>query len=85
MQRMERDRLMTLKNVAAMLSLSTRTIRSYVHDPVDPLPAYRVGAKFLFEVSEVKAWIARRRVASRDVDRIVDQILENVGKDETNG
>ena len=67
-----------MADLATRLSLSTRTIRNYIRNPADPLPAYRVGGRILFKWTEVEAWIARRRIEPVDVDRIVSEFCSEV-------
>jgi excisionase family DNA binding protein len=72
---------MGLKQVTGYVNLSDRTVRSWIHDPVDPLPAVRVGGKILIRRSELDAWLLRRRVnllANVDLDAIVKGVLEDV-------
>jgi predicted DNA-binding transcriptional regulator AlpA len=70
------DHYLGLRDVAARLGLSPRTVRARVAQAVDPLPAYRVGGRLLFRWPEVTAWVARRRVRGVEVDAIVDEVLE---------
>ena len=67
-----------LATLAMRLSLSKRTIRNYIRDPADPLPAYRVGGKLLFKWSKVEQWLERWRVRPVDVDRIVSEFCSEV-------
>jgi excisionase family DNA binding protein len=62
--------------------VSERTLRSWVHSPVEPLPAVRVGGKIFVRRSELDAWLARHRVqplATIDLDAIVKDALRGVG------
>jgi hypothetical protein len=53
-----------------------RKLRDCLDDPLHPFPHYRVGGKILVRQSEFDAWISRyRRVASVDIDPIVQEIL----------
>ena len=49
-----------LNTLAKRLSLSTRTIRTYIQ--AVGLPAYRVSGKYLFSWHEVADFLARHRV-----------------------
>jgi len=61
-----------LATVAQRLSVSTRTVRKWVRQPVDPLPAFRIGGKLLFDYAgEVLTWVGRRRVRT-DLSDFVD-------------
>lgn len=68
-----------LKQLSKRLSTSQRTIRSRVHDAVDPLPAYRVGGKLLFDWTEVRAWIERRRVKPLGAEELARDLLASLG------
>ena len=53
---------LSLRSVAEYTSLSSRTLRRWVNDPEDPLPAYRVGGKLLFKLEQLEHWLARHQV-----------------------
>jgi excisionase family DNA binding protein len=73
------DPFLSLKALAAYAGLSVRKLRDCLDDPLHPLPHYRVGAKILVRQSEFDAWMSRyRRVASVDVDPIVQEILDGL-------
>lgn len=61
------DRYFDLAGLAAYTTLSTRTLRRHLKDPVRPLPAHRVGGRLLFDKSEVDAWI--RQLPATEPDR----------------
>lgn len=63
-----------LKEVRARLSLSARTVRSFVNDPMNPLPAYQVGGKLLFQWTEVERWIRRHRVTDFQSECSLDEL-----------
>ena len=52
---------MDFRGLVTYLPLSRRTIHTLVNDPVDPIPAYRIGSKLIFRRSEVDQWVSRRR------------------------
>ena len=67
-----------LGTVVQRLSLSPRTIRKWVVDPIDPLPAYRVGGKLLFAYeSEVVPCVKKHRVR-QDLDQFVDETVSEM-------
>jgi len=72
------DDYLDLARLAHVGSQSVRTLRNHIHDPVDPLPAYRVGGKILVKRSDFDAWMARRRYVARTVDTIVDDVLHEL-------
>jgi predicted DNA-binding transcriptional regulator AlpA len=70
------DPYLTLRGLADYSKIAPSTLRAYLRDPEHPLPAYQLGGRLLFRVSEVDAWIARRRYRPRvDVDAIVANVL----------
>ena len=79
---------LSLKSLAEYTSLSTRTLRHWINDPEDPLPAYRVGGKLLFKWSEVERWIKRHRVTdvetNTSLNDIATQALSSLEEERTN-
>lgn len=72
---------MGLKQLTQYANLSERTLRAWIHAPVDPLPAVRVGGKILVRRSELDAWLARHRVKpldALDLDGIVSEALKGM-------
>ena len=72
---------MGLRQLTQYANLSRRTLRAWIHSPVDPLPAVRVAGKILVRRSELDAWLARHRVKSLgilDLDGIVREALQGV-------
>ena len=55
---------MGFKQVTQYVNLSDRTVRTWIHEQVDPLPAVRVRGKILVRRSELDAWLVRHRVRS---------------------
>ncbi|MCY2928588.1 MAG: excisionase family DNA-binding protein [Planctomycetota bacterium] len=66
-----------LATLVGRTGLSARTVRKWVHAPERPMPAYRVGGKFLFKWVEVEAWLASHRVQPVSVSEHVDAIMES--------
>jgi excisionase family DNA binding protein len=81
------DQYIDLKELATRLSLSVRTLRSWVRDATDPLPAYRVRGKLLFVWTDVVAWVERHRVQPVDVEsmatKIMDDLIKEIGHGRT--
>jgi excisionase family DNA binding protein len=72
---------MGLKQVTRYVNLSDRTVRSWIHEQFDPLPAVRVRGKILVRRSELDAWLVRHRVrplTNVDLDAIVNGVLGDV-------
>jgi excisionase family DNA binding protein len=59
-------------------AVSERTLRAWIHSPVDPLPAVCVGRKILVRRSEFDTWLGQHRVIPLDLGVIVDRVLEAV-------
>ena len=69
---------MDLKALSKYSSLSVRTLRQYLKDPVDPLPSFRLGGKILVRRSEFDRWMAQFRQEGADLDHIVSEIAKEV-------
>jgi excisionase family DNA binding protein len=70
-----------LRHVTQYASVSERTLRAWIHSPVDPLPAVRVSGKILVRRSELDAWLQRHRVQrleSLDLDGLVKGVLQGL-------
>jgi excisionase family DNA binding protein len=69
---------LSLREVTRYVNVSERTLRSWIHAPIDALPACRVGGRILVRRSELDQWLGRHRVKaldSIDVDAIVKGVL----------
>jgi hypothetical protein len=75
---------MDLKAVQAYACVSERTLRDWIHLPVNPLPASQAGGgKILVKRSQLDAWLEAHPyepLDSVDVDRITDEIMDQLGK-----
>jgi excisionase family DNA binding protein len=70
-----------LRQVTQYAAVSERTVRAWIHAPVDALPAVRVGGKILVRRAELDAWLGRRRIRpleAIDLDGIVRDALQAV-------
>lgn len=68
-----------LRHLRAYAPVSDRTLRSWIHDPVDPLPAVRVNGKIFVRKSVFDDWLEHhtiRSLASADIDDIARDVLE---------
>jgi Helix-turn-helix domain len=76
------DVIYDLAGVSGYMSLKVRTLRDYIHDPVDPLPAFRLDGvgKWLVRRSELDRWIARRRRGAQALDQLVYDVLHDLTK-----
>ncbi len=71
-----------LKTATEYVSVSDRTIREWLHRPINPLPAVRVGMKILVRKSTLDAWLEAHPLVpadSVDVDSTVRNILGDLG------
>jgi excisionase family DNA binding protein len=69
---------MSLRQLTRYAAVSERTLRAWVHAPLDALPAVRLGGKILVRRREFDVWLENRRVkplAGVDLDGIVKDIL----------
>ena len=72
----------SLRRLREYADVSERTIRGWIHSPVDPLPTVRVAGKILVRRSEFDTWLARHRVKpleNVDIDGIVKDVLQRLG------
>ena len=68
-----------LRGLTKYAAVSERTLRAWIHDPINPLPAFQVGSKLLIRKRDFDSFIERHPVRSHEsVDRIVDEILADV-------
>lgn len=72
---------MGLRQLTEYADVSERTLRSWIHSPVDPLPAIRVRGKLLVRCRELDTWLEKHRVrplAPIDFDTIVEGVMEGL-------
>ena len=67
-----------LRRLQEYAPVSERTLRAWIHSPVDPLPASCVGRKILVRRSDFDAYLERHRVKQVDVNAIVKELVEGV-------
>ncbi len=58
--------------------VSERTVRQWIHRPVDPLPASRVGSKILIRRSAFDRWLESHQLKRVDVGCIVEEMVAGV-------
>jgi hypothetical protein len=66
---------MDLKALQQYACVSERTLREWVHRPIDPLPAARVEVKILVRRSTFDLWLENHRLTAVDVGCIVDEMV----------
>jgi excisionase family DNA binding protein len=86
MKRDARNRLgiewMSLRQITEYANICERTVRAWIHSPVDPLPAVRVSGKILVRRSELDMWLERHRVRplqTIDLDGILRKVVGGIG------
>ena len=70
-----------LKAVTEYVSISDRTLREWLHRPINPLPAVRVGTKILVRRTILDKWLEAHPLTpadSVDVDSAVRTILKDL-------
>jgi excisionase family DNA binding protein len=67
-----------LKALTQYACVSERTLREWLHRPIDPLPAARVGTKILVRRSTFDQWLENHRLKLIDVGCIVDEMVAGV-------
>lgn len=70
-----------LRALTKYAAVSERTLRGWIHRPVDPLPAVRVATKILVRRSVFDQWLEAHRLtpaASIDVVETANQILADL-------
>ncbi len=72
---------LSLRGLGEHAQVSERTLRGWIHSPVDPLPAVRIGGKILVRRREFDTWLERHKITpleSLQVDGIVREVLQGV-------
>ena len=70
-----------LRHLAEYSDTSERTLRGWVHSPVDPLPAVRIGGKILIRRRDFDSWAQRHKITpcpSGEIDKIVGEVMEGI-------
>ena len=67
-----------LKALTQYACVSERTLREWLHRPIDSLPASRVGSKILVRRSTFDQWLENHRMKLVDVGCIVDEMVTGV-------
>jgi len=68
---------LTIKQLRTYSGFSERTLRSFLTDPVHPLPHFRVGRKAIrVKRADFDQWIEHHRADhGAEVDRVVEEVL----------
>ena len=68
-----------LKALEQCACVSMRTLRTWIHRPIDPLPATQVGNKILIRRSAFDGWLETHKVQAVDIEGIVEDLIAGVG------
>jgi excisionase family DNA binding protein len=69
---------MDLRTLCRYANVSERTLREWIHRPVNPLPAVQVGGKILIRRGDFDRWLECHRLRVVDVGCIVDEMVSAV-------
>lgn len=72
------DRWLDLRRLREYASVSNRTLRDWIHSPVDSLPAVQVGTKILVRKSDFDRWLEKHKVKPLELGAMVEEIVEAV-------
>lgn len=67
-----------LKALQRYACVSERTIRDWIHRPLDALPAARVGTKILVRRSVFDCWLEAHEIKRVDIGCIVNELIAGV-------
>ena len=76
-----RQEWLDLQALTRYAAVSERTLRTWIHSPVDPLPACQRGKKLLVRRRVFDEWLERSPVKSTnslDLNAMVDEIVGDV-------
>ena len=65
-----------LRRAAKYGCLGVRTLQNYLKDPIRPLPARRVGGRWLIHQDDLDAWLRSFPRAGEDLDKLVNEVME---------
>jgi len=82
-QRINREWL-GLRDLTYYADVSERTIRSWIHSPIHPLPAVKVSGKVLVRKADFDAYLRQHSI--KPLEQLnLDAIVRDVMKGEANG
>ncbi len=68
------DPYLGMEALAEYSSLSTRTLRGLLADPVRPLPHFKIGSRTVVRRSDFDAWAAHHRRVGSDVEEKIARL-----------
>ena len=74
----DRSEWLDLRALQRYACISERTLRGWIHRPVDRLPAVPVGTKLLIRRSTFDAWLEAHKLKKIDVDIILDEMIASI-------
>ena len=78
MKNLTEDNFLDLKQLSRYSTFSDSTLRGYLSDPENPIPFFRVNRKILVKKSEFDRWMEQFRGKNNDLDRIVDEVINDL-------
>jgi len=72
------DTFLDLKELAQYSTFSDSTLRCYLSDPEKPIPSFRINRKILVKKSEFDLWMEQFRKENNDLERIVDEMTNDL-------
>jgi hypothetical protein len=66
---------MDLQSLLTYADVSERTLREWIHDPIDPLPASRIKAKLFIRRSAFDEYMDRHKLAPAS---LVDDLIKGL-------
>jgi hypothetical protein len=72
------DGYLDLRALSVYSCLSVRTLRSYVTDPIDPLPSYCIRRKILVRKMDFDRWVMNHKNKPQELSSLVDEVLAGV-------
>lgn len=70
------DRYMSLASASEYSALSRRVLHRHIHSPIKPLPAFKIGGKWLIKRSDFDRWAEQHRYKQPQID--LDGIIRSV-------
>jgi len=67
-----------LRRLREYAAVGERTLRSWIHLEVNPLPAVQVRGKILVRKSDFDRWLERHAIKQVDLGSIVEEMVEAV-------
>lgn len=71
----EESEWLDLKAIQRYACVSDRTLRQWIHRPIDALPAVRVGTKILIRRSSFDTWLEAHLIKQIDADTILNELF----------